>query len=147
MHQLSIHKGVVLQKHIREKPSVLVVLFLARALDRESFQVTVLRSQGLPYAIDGDVIRNLYTVHLQNKTDGPRVYFITPAKEAFAEIDGVDFIIPQKRIALEGLGDQQLTLFAMMPKSSYSLPEDFNFTFTDSISGVEQNVQVRFRGP
>lgn len=122
-------------------------LFVSRAMDRESFHVTVLRSQGLPYTIDGDQIRNLYTMHLQNKTDAPRVYLISPAEEAFSEITGVDFIIPQTRIALDGLDDQQLTLFAMMPKSSYSLPEDFHFTFTDSISGVAQNIKVRFRGP
>jgi hypothetical protein len=48
---------------------------------------------------------------------------------------------------LQPLGDQQLTLFAIMPKSSYSLPEDFHFAFTDSATGVVQKNKVRFRGP
>ena len=44
-------------------------LFVVRAGDRETFQVTVMRTQGLPYTIDDGQIRNLYTMHLQNKTD------------------------------------------------------------------------------
>jgi len=122
-------------------------LFVSRARHRENFQVAVMRSQGLPYSIENGVIRNLYTMHLQNKTDSPQVYFITPADEALAGIEGVEYIIPQKRIALPGFGDRQLTFFAMMPKENYTLPVDFRFAFTDSVSGVVQNIKVRFRGP
>ena len=125
----------------------LAAWFVVRAGNRESFHVTVMRSQGMPYTIDGDQIRNLYTMHLQNKTDTQRVYLIGPADDALQGHEGVDFIIPQTRVVLDGLGDQQLTSFAMMLKSSYSLPEDFHFAFTDSISGVGQRIKVRFRGP
>jgi cytochrome c oxidase accessory protein FixG len=125
----------------------LAALFVMRAADRQSFQVTVMRSQGMPYIIEGDRIRNLYTMHLQNKTDAPRVYFLAAAADALAGHEGVEFIIPQTRIDLGRMGDQQLTVFAMMSKSSYSLPEDFHFAVTDSASGAVQRVQVRFRGP
>jgi hypothetical protein len=37
--------------------------------------------------------------------------------------------------------------WAMMPKTSYSLSEDFHFAVTDSASGAIQNIKVRFRGP
>ena len=60
---------------------------------------------------------------------------------------GVDYIIPQARVELERLSNRQLTLFAMMSKSSYVLPEDFHFAVTDSASGNVQNIKVRFRGP
>jgi len=122
-------------------------LFLVRVGKRENFHVTIMRSQGMPYTLDGDQIRNLYTMHLQNKTDDSQVYFIAPADEALAGYDGVDYIIPQGRVVLAPLADQQLTLFAMMPKSNYSLPEDFHFAVTDSASGVVQRIKVRFRGP
>jgi len=122
-------------------------LFVSRALQRETFQVTVMRSQGLPFSIDNGVIRNLYTMHLQNKTDHPRVYFVAPAEDALAGNPGSSFIVPQDRVALDRLGDQQLTIFAMMPRSSYVLPEDFHFAFTDSVSGVVQRIKVKFRGP
>ncbi len=122
-------------------------LFVSRALKRENFQVAVMRSQGMPYSIQDGVIRNLYTMHLQNKTDSPQVYFITPSAGALAGYEGVEYIIPQQRIELPGFGDRQLTFFAMMPKENYTLPEDFRFAITDSATGVTQNIKVRFRGP
>lgn len=125
----------------------LSALFVVRAGNRESFHITTMRSQGMPYVIDAGNIRNLYTMHLQNKTDEEKVYFISAADDALAGYEGVSYIIPQPRIALSPLGDQQLTLFAIMPKSSYSLPEDFHFAFTDSATGVVQKNKVRFRGP
>lgn len=48
---------------------------------------------------------------------------------------------------MQGFGDRQLTFFAMMPKANYTLPVDFRFAFTDSASGVTENIKVRFRGP
>ena len=125
----------------------LLALFIVRAGSRESFHVTTMRSQGMPYTIDGGVIRNLYTLHLQNKTDESKVYFLTSADDALAGIADVSYIIPQPRIALRPLADQQLTLFAAMPKANYTLPLDFHFTVTDSATNVVQNVKVRFRGP
>jgi len=122
-------------------------LFVARAANRESFQVSVLRSQGMPYTIEDGVIRNLYTLHLQNKSDAERVYFLAPATDALAGHTGVEYIIPQDRVQLERLGDRQLTLFAMMPRSSYTVAQDFHFAVTDSVSGTVENVKVRFRGP
>jgi cytochrome c oxidase accessory protein FixG len=122
-------------------------LFVSRALVRESFQVTVMRSQGMPYSIQDGVIRNLYTLHLQNKSDRAQVYFVRPSDDALAGYEGVQYIIPQERIELPGFGDRQVTMFAMMPKANYTLPEDFRFAFTDSTSGITQDIKVRFRGP
>ncbi len=125
----------------------LTALFIQRASSRESFHITTMRSQGMPYTIDAGNIRNLYTMHLQNKTDENKVYFISAADDALAGYEGVSYIIPQPRIALPPLGDHQLTVFAIMPKASYSLPEDFHFAFADSATGVVQTTKVRFRGP
>jgi len=125
----------------------LTALFVVQATRRQTFQVTVTRSQGLPYQIDGEQIRNLYTMHLQNKTDQRQIYFVEPAVDALAGHEGVEFIVPQQRVELAGLNSVPLTAFAMMDKSSYTLPEDFHFAFTDSASGDVQNVKVRFRGP
>ncbi len=122
-------------------------LFVVRASQRDNFQVTVMRSQGLPFSFQNGKIRNLYTMHLQNKSSQKRVYFVTPETRALATHQGTKFIIPQPRIELAPLADVPLTMFAEMPKESYSLPEDFHFTVTDSASGEVQNIKVRFRGP
>jgi cytochrome c oxidase accessory protein FixG len=125
----------------------LLGLFVFRALERQPFQVTVMRSQGLPYTIEDGVIRNLYSLQLQNKTDQRRVYFVAPAADGAATMPGIEFIIPQPRIEVDGLSDAPLTIFAMQPRSLYTVSRDFAFTFTDSISGVANDVPVRFRGP
>ncbi len=122
-------------------------LFIVRAVHRESFQVTVMRSRGLPFSFQDGNIRNLYTMHLQNKSSERRVYFLTTEPGALADKEGVEFIIPQPRIELPPLADVPLTAFAEMPRTSYDLPEDFRFTVTDSGSGEVQNIKVRFRGP
>jgi cytochrome c oxidase accessory protein FixG len=122
-------------------------LFFLRASKRESLHVTVMRSQGMPYTIEEGMIRNLYSLHLQNKTDRTGVYFVAPAAGALADREGVEYIIPQPRIELERLGDRQLAMFVMMPRSSYVMPEEFEISVTDSASGLEQRIKVRFRGP
>ncbi|PIV80866.1 cytochrome c oxidase accessory protein CcoG [bacterium CG17_big_fil_post_rev_8_21_14_2_50_64_8] len=122
-------------------------LFVNRAAQRESFQVTILRSQGLPFTFQEGKIRNLYSMHLQNKSTQRRVYLLTAAPDALADCPGTDFIIPQDRIELDPLSDVPLTAFAEMPRTSYSQPENFSFTVTDSITGETQNIKVRFLGP
>ncbi len=127
--------------------AALLGLFVVRAGARKPFSVTVTRSRGLPFTIENEVIRNLYTLQLQNKTDQPRVYFVGAADDALAGREGAEFLIPQQRIELAPLSDVPVTLFAMMPRSSYVAPEDFNLTFRDSTSGIVDDVKVRFRGP
>ena len=126
---------------------VLAALFVLRATSREDFQVTVMRSQGLPDSIENGTIRNLYTLHLQNKSDHTRVYRLAPAPGALAGLAGVEYIIPQDRIELPRLSDRQLTAFVAMPMTSYVDSREFAFTVTDSTAGVTQEIKVRFRGP
>jgi len=127
--------------------AALATLFIMRAISRESFQVTVMRSQGLPFSIENGVIRNLYTLHLQNKTDRARVYKVAPATGALAGLGGVEYIIPQNRLELPALADRQLTAFVAMPMTSYREAQEFAFTITDSTGGVSQDIRVHFLGP
>ena len=125
----------------------LVALFAVRAVARKDFDVTVLRTQGLPFTVEEGRIRNLYTMQLENKDDHPHVYFIAPAEGALAAFPDARFIVPQPRVALPGMGGTPLTMFASMPRTSYTGPVDFAFTVRDSASGTVEDVSVRFRGP
>ncbi len=125
----------------------LATLFVLRASKREPFEVTVLRSQGLPFTIENGVIRNLYTLQLRNKTDGTHVYKVAPSAGALAGVAGVEYLIPQDRIELPSLADRELAAFVSMPMANYTDSQDFAFTVTDSVSGIAQDVKVRFRGP
>ncbi len=121
--------------------------FAWRASERTFFQVTSLRSQGLPFTFDAGGIRNLYTLHVQNKGDEVRTFLVAPGADAAVLGDDVEFIIPQGRIRLEGLSDARVPLFATMPREAYTAPVEFHITVTDSATGTVQRVQVRFRGP
>ena len=127
--------------------AALLGLFVVRAGDRKPFSVTVTRTRGLPFTIDEGIIRNHYSMSLQNKTDRVRVYLVGPAEGALAGREGLEVLVPQERIELAPLSDAPVTLFAMMPRTSYVAPEDFHFTFRDSASGIADDVKVRFRGP
>ena len=73
---------------------------------------------------------------------------MAPADDALAGHEGVEYIIPQDRVELDRLGDRQLTAVRHdAPSRATLLPEDFHFAVTDSVSGMVQNIKVRFRGP
>ncbi len=127
--------------------AVLATLFVMRATSREEFQVTVMRSQGLPFTIENGTIRNLYTLHLQNKTDRTRVFKVTPATGALADHVGVEYIIPQDRFEIPALGDRRLAAFVSMPMTSFVESQPFAFTITDSTGGISQDIKVTFLGP
>ncbi|MCA9728867.1 MAG: cytochrome c oxidase accessory protein CcoG, partial [Candidatus Eisenbacteria bacterium] len=55
-----------------------LTVFASVALRRTSFDVRVLRPQGLPYSLVDGKVRNLYTVRIQNKTDAAETYFVEP---------------------------------------------------------------------
>ena len=121
--------------------------FVWRAADRSFFQVNALRSRGLPFSIQEEQIRNLYTLHLQNKSDQDHTFLLAPDEDAAQLGAALDFIIPQPTIRLGGLADMRLPLFATLPLKDYTVPQDFHFTVTDSASGQVERVKLRFRGP
>jgi cytochrome c oxidase accessory protein FixG len=116
--------------------------------ERESFQVNTVRSRGLPFTLTDDGIRNLYTLHLQNKSDAPTTLVIAPGTDVGERLgDAARFLIPQPTVRLAALGDQQVPLFVELPRDAYTVPADFHVTVRDSASGAEERVGLRFRGP
>jgi len=115
-----------------------------KAAGREDFQANLLRSGGLPFAIEGENLRNLYTLHLQNKTDAAHRYRIEPAPGGPA---GLSFIIPQPELALGALEDGQVPLFATLPRAAYTTAFDFDLLVTELESGSQRRLALRFRGP
>ena len=120
-------------------------IFAGMASERQDFQVNVVRSQGLPFTLEDGLVRNLYTLHLQNKSDATRTFILAPADAALGP-DTV-FIIPQSTVRLPGLADRRLPLFVEMPRAAYTTPMDFHLTVRDSAGGKALLVPLRFRGP
>jgi len=121
--------------------------FAYRAGDRTFFTVNVLRPQGLPFSIQQGAIRNLYTLHIQNKSDEARTFGLAPGDGPAALGPQAEFIIPQPRVHLAPLADAQVPLFVMLPQAAYVGPRDFHLEVADSATGRAEQVSVRFRGP
>ena len=124
-----------------------LAVFSSRVMSRTSFQANALRTAGMPFTIVEENVRNLYTLHIQNKTDGKRVYSIAPSEETVRMHSEMTFIIPQAEVELESFDDAEVPVFVEVPRSSYNGAFDFDFTVTDSSTGESEEISVKFRGP
>ncbi len=111
---------------------------------RESFHANALRARGMPYVIEGERIRNLVTLHIQNKNDHPNTYLIKMSGQAISDLD---VIIPQSALRLDGLSDGQAPVFLYLGREDFEGPFPIHITVTDSLSGRSIQLEVTFRGP
>jgi len=123
-----------------------LALFSVRVMGRTSFEANALRSAGIPFTLVEGRVRNLYTLHVQNKTGEARTYTIAPGARALGH-PGLDFIIPQDRVDLESFEDGRFPVFVELDRVAYGGPFAFDFEITDSLTGESLTVEVRFRGP
>ncbi len=124
-----------------------LTVFAFTAGGRTSFQANMLRSSGVPFVIDDGKIRNLYTLHLQNKTTESRTYRVGDGATPEGGGPSVEFIIPHREIALEGMKDVEVPIFAIVSREDYNGAFELVFPVSDTESGTTCEVQVRFRGP
>ncbi len=122
-------------------------VFTVAASHRSSFEVNVLRQKGLPFVIEEGRIRNLVTLHIQNKSPETRVFLIRPRLDETAGSFDIEFVIPTERVAIDGLGDREVPLFVSVTKERYHDPFKMGIAVTDSTGGTEKVISVRFRGP
>jgi len=124
-----------------------VAVFLGAARRREPFDVKVLRAAGLPYLLEEDRIRNLYTLHIQNKSPEDGVYFLEAGLPEGAEGTTPEFLVPQPRVEIASLADARIPVFAYVGRGEFGGAFPIEFTVTDSASGRAERVEARFRGP
>jgi cytochrome c oxidase accessory protein FixG len=74
------------------------------------FEANVLRSEGAPFFVSDGQVRNSLRIHLVNKTGSKQTFVIEPERES-----GIEYIIPQKRVALESLGSTYVPVLAVLP--------------------------------
>ncbi|MEW6743721.1 MAG: cytochrome c oxidase accessory protein CcoG [Planctomycetota bacterium] len=122
----------------------LAVAGLATA-NRTSFEANALRSPGLPYTLIEEKIRNLFTLHIQNKTSEPQTYTIEPASDASSAAP--EFVIAQREVRLEPLGDIKVPVFVTVARSAYAGPFQFSLAVTEASTQTQRRVEVLFRGP
>ncbi len=112
---------------------------------RDAFVVNTLRARGMPYVLEGERLRNLYTLHIQNKNDREVTYQLVPEQNPDGPV--VEYVIPQTTLQLGGLEDAQVPIFAYCARSLYRESFPLFVTVTDSVSGESRKVKMEFRGP
>ncbi len=98
--------------------SVLLLVALAALVGVRVTQgtadVTVLRGLGAPYVVDGDSVRNLIRIKIENRSDAPRRYSI-----ALEGADGVQLVAPVNPLPVEPGTHQTTTVFVIAPRESF----------------------------
>ncbi|MFH1845140.1 MAG: cytochrome c oxidase accessory protein CcoG [bacterium] len=110
---------------------------------RAIFQANALRARGLPYVLEEEQIRNLFHLHIQNKTDEPATYRITSDQHPAV----MECIISLPEVRLAGMEDTELPIFAYLPRNAFTGAFPIHFTVTDSATGTSKQVEIIFRGP
>jgi hypothetical protein len=135
------------------RPRVLAYLALAliglsvatfTAMRREAFQANLLRTRGLPYELEGERIRNLYQLHLQNKSDQPIQLDLVPHQDPGSP---VEYLIPQPEVSLEGMEDADVPIYLYLDRSSYEGSFPVGLTVINRASGEKKEITMRFKGP
>jgi len=113
---------------------------------RAPFDVRVLRTRGMPYAIEGKSIRNLFNVRVENKRSEAHRFTLRALPPA-AGAPAVQVVIAQPEITLDALSDATVPVFATAGLDAYADPFPIGFTVTDEGTGAVRAVELRFIGP
>lgn len=117
-----------------------------RAGQRVPFQANALRTRGLPFVLEATSIRNLYTLHIQNKSAEDGSYRIEVHPETLAAHPELAFIIAQPTMELAAMADGESPIFARLPRDSYAGSFEIRFIVKNA-NDRSHGVTVRFKGP
>ena len=90
------------------------VVFAISASGREAFEANLLRLRASPYTVEGDIITNSFSLHLENKKPTAETFYIEPADQP-----GIELVIPSRTVELDSLGDQRVPVFVRVDRSVY----------------------------
>ena len=124
-----------------------LTVFSFRVVGRTSFQANLLRTSGIPFSFVEDRIRNLYTLHVQNKGGAAATYTIAADPATIAGHPRLDFLIPQETVVLESFEDGEFPVFAELDREAYDGAFSFFLLVTDQTTGESERLELRFRGP
>jgi len=76
------------------------------------YEANFLRLRGMPYTVEGEMVRNAYNIHLVNKHNARVVFALEPDTSG-----GQSFVLPLREVTLESLADADAPVFVTMPVS------------------------------
>jgi len=116
------------------------VVFAAAAHGRTDFEAVLLRLQGSPYTIDGEVITNAFSLHLQNKAPSDATFHIKAVPVA-----GLSWVIAVRDVTLPALADQRIPVFARLEREG--LRAGLRVAITVQSGGEQRELSMPFLGP
>ncbi len=123
----------------------LVVASLAIS-NRADFTVNPLRSRGLPYSLveDKTVIRNVYNISIQNKTDREASFAVTNATTD--DSSAIDVVIAQPEVEIAPMATAVVPIVAERPRADHVANVPLRLDVTH-VGGKSKSVELTFRGP
>lgn len=101
------------------------------------FEAGIARVGAAPFVLEGDTVRNAFTVHIVNKANLPATFTIT------ARGNGVTFAVPIATASVPAFGDATLPVIATAKRPIVSVPIAIEIRSAD---GTLRTVQATFLG-
>jgi cytochrome c oxidase accessory protein FixG len=120
--------------------ALLVVGTVAANRSRIDFEANVLRLSGAPFAIDNDVVRNGFEIHLVNKRNEPATFEIVPVLEGDMHV-----VVAQKTLTLGAMKSARVPLFVMVPLADHRA--DFSMRVRIVSQTADKTVTAMVLGP
>jgi len=111
-----------------------------------NFEANVLRLRGMPYSLDGGVVRNQFEVHLINKQSEPRSFRLRFEQDA--QHREAEYTLPMSEVTIPALGSVDVPFFVSVPREHWS--GDFQGNLLVQALGQtpeEKRLQVPVLGP
>ncbi|MCB9870095.1 MAG: cytochrome c oxidase accessory protein CcoG [Planctomycetes bacterium] len=117
-----------------------LVVFLVMASGRTAFEARVLRVKGVPYTLDGDVVTNVYSLHLVNKLPH-RAEFRIAQKPG----SPVQLVIPAPAVTLDPFGAQRIPIIGRIQRAA--LKPGAKIEVTVVTGETHREIEEVFLGP
>lgn len=111
-------------------------------LRHQNFEANVLRGQGAPYVLEGDMVRNQFLVHLVNKNPVESILTIAPEGHP-----AVRFIVSQPEVRLPSLESQKVPVVLMLARAQLQPNMEVRLQIRDGASGDHKVLHIRVLGP
>lgn len=110
---------------------------------RKPFEANVFLPRGMmPYALDGDLVRNSFELHLFNKNPTDAKFHISIESPVPARI-----VVGTPDPELKSLTDQQIPISVSIDFKTLTTPVDLTIVVADEASGLTRRIPMRFRAP
>jgi cytochrome c oxidase accessory protein FixG len=138
-------KSPLLRPRVVVYPIVLAALIaglLITGKSRAGDEVTILRGQGAPFVLQGELVQNQIRIKIQNRSSTEKAYAIS-----LSGIDAARVIAPENPLRVRAESRAETTLFVLAPPRAFSNgARDVTFRVDDG-AGTTREVGYRLLGP